>query len=142
MSKITTGYTFGCTTQMVQAAQLLANGYNLNDIIMVLWGVSKESDRAAYERGYRKLKKWQAEEGFQKLHAAMLKESVLPLVGKAVQRIGEQIDHSNPWIAQGAAREVLTRFGAGITGEDDKSITIHVEGMPQIGVPGQDEGDS
>lgn len=141
MAKITTGYNFGCTAQMVQAAQLLADGHNLNDIIMVLWGVSKESDRATYERGYRKLKKWQADENFQKLHAAILKESTLPLVGRAIYRIGQQIDDSNPWVAQGAAREVLARFGGAILGEEEKSMTVRVEGMPTIGVPPQEDED-
>lgn len=139
MGKITTGYTYGCTRQQVTAAQMIADGHTLDDIIMVLWGVSKQSDRATYERGYRKLKKWQADEAFQKLHSAILKESVMPLVGRAVNRIGKQIDDPNPWVAQGAAREVLSRFGGGIMGEDDKSITIRVEGMPQIGTPDQDD---
>ena len=139
MAKITTGSTFGCDRHQVRAAQLLADGKSYADIILVLWGVTRESDYNAYQKGYRKLKRWLADERFQRLHAAVLKESVVPLVGKAVSKIGEQIDHSNPWIAQGAAREVLSRFGAGITGEDDKSITIHVEGMPQIGVPTDDD---
>lgn len=141
MAKVTTGYTFGCDRHQVMAAQLLADGKSYADIILCLWGVTRESDYNAYQKGYRKLKRWLADEGFQRMHATILKESVTPLVGRAVQRIGEQIDHSNPWVAQGAAREVLSRFGGSVLGDDDKSITIKVEGMPTIGVPGQDDGD-
>lgn len=124
------------TAQMLQAAQLLADGHDLKDIVTVLWGVTKEGDRAAYERGYRKLRKWQADPKWQELYQKQLKSSVAPLVGRAVRKIGEQIDHSNPWIAQGAAREVLSRFGAAAMGDEDKSVTVRVEGMPTLGVPG------
>lgn len=124
------------TAPMLQAAALLADGHDLKDIVTVLWGVTKDGDRAAFERGYRKLRKWQADPKWQEAYQRMLKSSVAPLVGRAVRKIGEQIDHSNPWVAQGAAREVLSRFGTAALGEDDKSVTVRVEGMPTLGVPG------
>lgn len=142
MAKVTTGSTFGCDRHQVMAAQLLADGKSYADIILCLWGATRESDYNAYQKGYRKLKRWLADEGFQRMHATILKESVTPLVGRAVQRIGEQIDHSNPWVAQGAAREVLSRFGGALSDGDDKSITIKVEGMPVIGVPTGEDDDS
>ena len=120
-------------------AQAMQDGHRIKDIILAIFGVSYESDNAAWQRGRRKLAKWQADPEWQKYYQSLVRESIQPLVGRAINKIDEQIDHSNPWIAQGAAREVLSRFGAGITGEDDKSITIHVEGMPQIGVPTDDD---
>ena len=62
MAKVTTGYTFGCDRHQVRAAQLLADGKSYADIILVLWGVTRESDYNAYQKGYRKLKRWLADE--------------------------------------------------------------------------------
>ena len=59
----------------------------------------------------------------------------MPSYGRALARIDQQIDDSNPWIAQGAAREVLQRYGPAIMGEDDQTVTVKIEGMPEIGTP-------
>lgn len=130
------------TAQALQAAQLMADGHKIKDIITAVFGVTYESDNAAWQRGRRKLAKWQDDPAWQEAYNNCVRRAVAPLVGRAVSRIDKQIDDDNPWIAQGAAREVLSRFGSGIMGEDDKSITIKVEGMPQIGVPGQDESEA
>ena len=124
------------TAPMLQAAQLLADGHLIQDVIVAIWGVTRDSDRAAYERARRKLAKWQADPAWQEQHKRALQASVAPLIGRAVKKIGDQIEHDNPWVAQGAAREALSRFGASAFGADDKSVTVRVEGMPTLGVPG------
>lgn len=60
---------------------------------------------------------------------------------KAARKIDKQIDDPNPWVAQGAAREALTRFGPVVMGSEDKEIVVRVEGMPQLGVPDGDTAD-
>lgn len=128
------------TAQALQAAQLMADGHKIKDIITAVFGVTYESDNAAWQRGRRKLAKWQDDPAWQEAYNRYVRRAVTPLVGRAVRKIDEQIDDVNPWIAQGAAREVLSRFGGAVLGEDDKSITIKVEGMPTIGVPtGEDD---
>ncbi len=141
MAKITTGYSFGLNAKQAQAARLMAEGKTTGEIVLILYGVTRESDRLAYDRGCRTLRKWQAAPGFADCYRAIVREIAMPSYGRALNRIDKQIDDPNPWIAQGAAREVLTRFGPAIMGEDDKSITVKVEGMPVLGVPGEQETD-
>ena len=129
------------TAQALQAAQLMADGHKIKDIITAIFGVTYESDNAAWQRGRRKLAKWQDDPAWQAAYNCCVRRAVTPLVGRAVRKIDEQIDDDNPWIAQGAAREVLSRFGGSVLGEDDKSITIKVEGMPIIGVPTGEDSD-
>ena len=129
------------TAQALTAAQLMADGHRIKDIVTAVFGVTYESDNAAWQRGRRKLAKWEDDPDWQAAYQRFVRRAVQPLVGRAVSRIDQQIDDANPWIAQGAAREVLSRFGGSVLGDDDKSITIKVEGMPTIGVPGQDDGD-
>lgn len=126
------------TAQAMQAAQLMADGHKIKDIITAIWGCTYEDDRAAWQRGRRQLAKWQADPAWMAAYQELVRASITPLVGRAINRIDQQIDDSNPWIAQGAAREVLSRFGARAMGEEDKSVTVRVEGMPTLGVPGAD----
>lgn len=130
------------TAQALMAAQLMADGHRIKDIVTAVFGVTYESDNAAWQRGRRKLAKWEDDPAWQAAYQRFVRRAVQPLVGRAVNRIDQQIDDPNPWIAQGAAREVLSRFGGQVLGDEDKSITVRVEGMPVIGVPGQDEVDS
>lgn len=127
------------TAQAMQAAQLLADGHKIKDVITAIWGCTYEDDRAAWQRGRRQLAKWQADPAWQRAYQQLIRDSITPLVGRAINRIDQQIDHDNPWIAQGAAREVLSRFGAAAMGEEDKSVTVRVEGMPTLGVPGAND---
>ncbi len=124
------------TAQAMQAAQLLADGHKLKDVITAIWGCTYESDRAAWQRGRRQLAKWQDDPAWKAAYQKLVRDSITPMVGRALNRIDQQIDDSNPWIAQGAAREVLSRYGAHALGEEDKSVTVRVEGMPTLGVPG------
>lgn len=126
------------TAQAMQAAQLMADGHKIKDIITAIWGCTYEGDRAAWQRGRRQLAKWQSDPAWMAHYQELVRASITPLVGRAINRIDQQIDDSNPWIAQGAAREVLSRFGARAMGEEDKSVTVRVEGMPTLGVPGAD----
>ena len=135
MAKITTGSTYGITAQQAQAARLMAEGKRAGEIVLILFGVTQESDRNAYRRGMAKLRKWQALPGFAECYRAIVREIAMPSYGRALARIDQQIDDSNPWIAQGAAREVLQRYGPAIMGEDDQTVTVKIEGMPEIGTP-------
>lgn len=135
MAKITTGSSFGLTAPQAQAARLMAEGKRAGEIVLILFGVTQESDRNAYRRGMAKLRKWQALPGFAECYRAIVREIAMPSYGRALARIDQQIDDSNPWIAQGAAREVLQRYGPAIMGEDDQTVTVKIEGMPEIGTP-------
>ena len=135
MAKITTGSTYGITAQQAQAARLMAEGRRAGEIVLILFGVTQESDGGAYRRGMAKLRKWQALPGFAECDRAIEREIAMPSYGRALARIDKQIDDANPWIAQGAAREVLQRYGPAIMGEDDQTVTVKIEGMPEIGTP-------
>ena len=94
-------------------------------------------DERKKRNALKTLRLWKKKPEFTELYRALLREMAMPAYGKALNRITKQIDDPNPWIAQGAAREALTRFGPAIMGENENEITIKVEGMPVLGMPGQ-----
>lgn len=140
MANITTGTTFKCTAKHVQAARLMAEGKTLDEIALICWDVTDGAghlDERKKRNALKTLRLWKKKPEFTELYRALLREMAMPAYGKALNRITQQIDDPNPWIAQGAAREALTRFGPAIMGENENEIVIKVEGMPVLGMPGQ-----
>lgn len=131
------------TKQMAQAAQLLADGRDTDFIIHACFdllaadGVSEDAEKV--RRAKAKLREWQRHPVFQDHYRQIIRSVMFPAYSRAVNRLNTQIDDPNQWIAQGAAREVITRFGPDLMGQSDTTITIKVEGMPELGVPDQDE---
>lgn len=120
------------------AARMMADGYSLTQIASVLWNVSNSNgntDKTKLASAITQLRDWRRQPEFIALYRETLMEMTEPVCGRAIKRITEQVDDENPWIAQNASREVLTRFLPMVMGEDDKTITIKVEGMPEMGSP-------
>lgn len=143
MAKITTGSSFGLTATQAQAARLMAEGKTEDEIIMVIFGgvvdpaTGEARERTPAEKGKctKTLRKWSKLPGFADCYRAIVREIAFPTYGAAVQRIAKQVNDANPWVAQGAAREVLSRFGPVVMGEEDREIVVKVEGMPMLGMP-------
>ena len=127
----------GLNAKQKTAADLLAKGRDEDQVVYAIYGARPQysEEKAAYTRGLRELRRWMRLPAFQELYRARVMSVALPMYGKALQTIQTQMDSENAWIAQGAAREVLTRFGDVVMGADSKEVTIRVEGMPTIGTP-------
>ena len=54
---------------------------------------------------------------------------------RAFRVMDKQLDDANGWLAQGAARDIMQRFGDVVTGLSTNEIVVRVEGMPDIGMP-------
>ena len=60
---------------------------------------------------------------------------VVPAYSKALSVLLKQLDSDMPWIQQGAARDILTRYHDIVTGQDSREVVIRLEGAPAIGLP-------
>ena len=52
----------------------MAEGKRAGEIVLILFGVTQESDGGAYRRGMAKLRKWQALPGFAECYRAIVRE--------------------------------------------------------------------
>lgn len=139
MARITTGYTFGMTIPMTEMCRLIALGNTYEEAIFKMWGIRRKSDEKGFKSKYRLVKKWTQHPGWVECYRAIVNEQVFPAYGRAVNKIAEQINNENPWVAQGAAREVLNRFSAAVMGDENKEVVVRIEGMPELGAPTVDE---
>ena len=76
-------------------------------------------------------------------YALAIKEKILPIYAKALNLMDRQVGSANEWIAQGAARDLLSRFDKQIMQKDEKQeIVIRLTGGEiELGEPEFDGGD-
>ena len=88
------------------------------------------------------LRDWLAREDVRAVYDQELRGKIRDMYNKASRKIENQIEDDNPWIAQNAARTVLTTYGGLVLGEDKREIVVHIAGgMPDIGMPERSEDD-
>ena len=136
---------FWMDKRKMQVIRLIAEGRKLKDIIIAVFSVLDEngvdSDRKKDNNAYAMVQGWMRVPEFQEEYRNVIREMAYVRVGKASAVFDRQMDDTNPWVAAGAAREVLARFAPYVMGAEEQSITVKIEGMPELGVPETDESD-
>ena len=118
----------GISPQAVEAIRMAVEGEKRKDIAEAL-GVS-----------VRTIDRWITSEEGHAEYVRQMKGVIKRSFGKAINRLDRQIDSENDWIAQGASREIVGRYGASVMGEDKQEITIHITGgVPAVGMPDRSE---
>lgn len=86
------------------------------------------------------LRDWLAREDVREVYDKELRGKIRDMYNKASRKIESQIEDTNPWIAQNAARTVLTTYGGIVLGENKQEIVVHMAGgMPDVGMPERTE---
>ena len=117
----------------INAADMMFRGCTDDEIVKELWP-QKETEnqiRAAKQR----LRNLRRNEKFQEFYRSLVTEWSVHHVGRAYAKLSEQIDSNQPWLANKAANDVILHSKQMITGMDDGTIVVKVEGMPEIGTP-------
>ena len=102
---------------------------------MVANGASFREAAETLHVGLGTISKWFNEPEVQEEYRQRVRGAAFGIYSKAVQVLMEQLDHGNPWVRQGAARELMNRFSDQATGIDSREVLIRVEGAPDIGLP-------
>lgn len=117
----------------INAADMMFRGYTDEQMVRELWP-QKETDsqiRAAKQR----LRNLRRDEKFQEYYRTLVTEWSVHHVGRALQKLSDQIDSNQPWLANKAANDVLLQSKQMMTGMDDGTLVVKVEGMPELGTP-------
>lgn len=119
----------------ITVADLMFRGYTDEQIIKEVWP-EKTEDKQIYAAKAR-LRNLRKDEKFQEYYRSIITEWSVHNVGKALTKLAAQIDDSNGWLANKAANDVLTQSKS-FTGNDENTVLVKVEGMPEIGTPDED----
>ena len=134
-----TGYEFGVTKNQAKAAIMMANDKTNEEIYEEIFGVTALSSYGDKQRAAKTLNRWKKLNGFQECFRAEVRNMGMPIISKAIQRLVRQLDSENEWIVNKAANDLISKYMPHVMGEDSNEVVIRVEGMPEIGIPEQDE---
>ena len=79
--------------------------------------------------------KWLKEPDVLAIYREKLNQFSFEHYARAIKILATQLESNSPWVAQGAAREIVNRLHDAVTGEASKEVVIRIEGMPDIGLP-------
>jgi len=129
----------GLNARQLTAAMMLFQGKDKDEIVKACFpcltadGMNYDEKKV---KQYRKtLNGWINHPRFQEYYQKLLKDFAMRWYGKALHTIATQMDSSQGWLANKAANDMLTRIGNMVTGEDDNTVKIKIEGMPTLGSP-------
>ena len=122
----------------MNVADYMFRGYTDDQIVAEIWPEKTETDnklRAAKQR----LRNLRRDEKFQEYYRSIITEWSVHNVGKALSKLSEQIDSNQPWLANKAANDVILQSKTLISGADDNTVVVKVEGMPELGSPEEED---
>ena len=117
----------------MNAADMMFRGYTDERMIKELWPNAETPKQMASKRSV--LRKLRRDEKFQEYYRSLVSEWSIHHVGRAYAKLAEQIDCDQPWLANKAANDVIQQSKQMLTGMDDGTVVVKIEGMPELGVP-------
>lgn len=117
----------------INVAEMMFRGFTDDEIAREQFQVG--DDERKMKNAKARLRNLRKNEQFQEYYRSLITEWSVHHVGKALDTIAKQMDNSNPWLANKAANDVITQSKPLITGMDDGTVVIKVEGMPELGTP-------
>ena len=119
----------------IDVAQLVFQGKSNKEIAMEVLDADPK-DKNDMLKKIKRIKRLLDSPKFEDYYKSMIKEWTIHNVGKALNKLSEQIDHEAPWLANKAANDVLQRAPKTMIGDDsENTVVVKVEGMPELGVP-------
>ena len=118
----------------INAAEMMFRGFSDEQIVRELFKTGDDPKKIT--NGKAKLRRLRHDEKFQEYYRSIITEWSVHNVGRALQKIAQQIDDPSPWVANKAANDILNQSKRVITGNDENAISIKFEGMPELGEPG------
>lgn len=120
----------------VKAAEMMFRGMKDEEIVRELFRTG--DDEKKIRTGKDRLRRLRKNEDFQEYYRTIITEWSVHNVGRALNRLSTQIDDKNPWVANKAANDILNQSKKLTAGNDENSIVLKFEGMPELGEPGED----
>lgn len=127
------------TTKQEMFVRLDAQGAGRPEILRRVFGLDPETAselelHAADSNMYR----WRRKPWYDEIWKDEVRKISIAMSSEALRKIKSQIRDDNGWLANKAANDSLTFAKPLIWGEDEKALTVKIEGMPELGSPDDD----
>ena len=128
----------------LDAVKLMFEGHSIPETAELLFDIRGLDGGIDYDKkrnAERQVHYWAKRPEFLEAFRELQQVHMMPRYSKAMQVFDRQLDDKNPWVAQGAAREVVNQLKGQLMGEQTQTINVQVQGMPELGVPGEEIAD-
>ena len=134
------GTRYHMNSMKYHAVRCIFEGMSYKEAAIAVWKLDPKDPEyeSKLKKCYQKILLWKDEDEFDRCYKEMCKQEALPRYSRAMALFDKQMGNKNPWVAQGAARELANRYGPTIMGEEQNTVTVKVEGMPEMGTPDEE----
>lgn len=136
--RVSNGAKYRITKEQFHAIKLLAEGWTYDRIAKCIFDVTDGNgglDDEKLRRARARLSDWFRNPKIMNAYREYILDMVMPYIPQSISRLGTQVNSDQEWVANKAANDILREFKGVIFGEDDKTIHVQIEGMPEIGEP-------
>ena len=129
-----------CVKNKVDFAKFVSlevQGYSTGEIIKELWGIEKgDKSFNVYEH---RLSAWRKNPNYDKMWMEFMGKLGRELLSEGLRKLRKQVRSEQDWLANKAANDVVNFAKGRVFGDEDKTVTVKIEGMPELGVPDKAE---
>ena len=117
-------------------ARLSAQGKTRPEILKAVYDIDVETaDPRTVNNADVQLSRWRKHPDFEAVWKDEVKSILLGCTSEAIQVIKGQLREDLPWLRNKAANDLLNYGKAQIYGDEERSVHVKIEGMPDIGSP-------
>lgn len=130
------------TAQIENVIRARARGEPNDQILQEYYGIGPDADPRDRHAAMCKIARLKNRPDYDQIWADELSQTVKRYATLAINRICSQLDNKNDWLANKAASDLIalaSRLGA--IRNEEASVKVTFEGMPEIGSPDHPEED-
>ena len=128
------------TVDQERFVRLEANGYTSPEIILELWGMKREDDPKQYHSYESRLSEWRKHPKYAEVWKDEVQRQCLPMMSEAIRKLRKQMRQDDQWLGNKAANDLVAFSKARVFADEDKAVTVRIEGMPDLGSPDVESG--
>ena len=128
------------TLEQERFIRMEANGYSTPEIIMDLWHMAEEDDPKAYHNYECKLSRWRKHPKYEETWKDEIRQYDFRDYSLARKVLRKGMRSSEDWLSMQAAVNALNNSGKRIFRDEENTVTVRIEGMPDLGSPEDAEG--
>lgn len=126
------------TARMENVIRAEARGES-HDKVLEYFGLPPDADKKARHNAECRISDWRKRPDFKAIWEDELAATVRRRVPGAVNRLNNQIDNQNDWVANKASNDVIALAKAlGVIRTEETAVKVQIEGMPDLGAPDDD----
>lgn len=118
-----------------------ARGESRRDILMQVFGVDIDTaDQKTIHNCDASMTRWRKFPCYEDTWKDEVRRISIAATSEALKKIRSQIREDNGWLANKAANDTITFARPMIWGEEERTLNVRVEGLPELGSPDQGDG--